>query len=123
VLLEAMAAGTPVLASDLPAFKRVLDDGNYGQLFNTNDSDQLASSLIELLKDKNRRELLTQAGIDRANQFDWTLIVRQILDVYESVKSVEGRNVREDFRGQLYGRLTKTGRLDRRRVKDSFLTE
>ena len=123
VLLEAMATGTPVLASDLPAFKRVLDDGNYGQLFNTNDSDQLASSLIELLKDKNRRELLTQAGIDRANQFDWTLIVRQILDVYESVKSVEGRNVREDFRGQLYGRLTKTGRLDRRRVKDSFLTE
>jgi hypothetical protein len=49
--------------------------------------------------------------------------VRQILDVYESVKSVEGRNVREDFRGQLYGRLTKTGRLDRRRVKNSFLTE
>ena len=51
------------------------------------------------------------------------VIVRQILDVYEAVKSVEGRNVREDFRGQLYGRLTKTGRLDRRRVKNSFLTE
>jgi hypothetical protein len=51
------------------------------------------------------------------------VIVRQILDVYESVKSVEGRNVREDFRGQLYGRLTKTGRLDRRRVKNSLLTE
>ena len=123
VLLEAMASGTPVLASDLPAFKRVLQDGKYGKLFKTNNPNDLAKSLIELMNNKLEREELTAAGLIRAQQFDWSVIVRQILDVYESVKSVEGRNVREDFRGQLYGRLTKTGRLDRRRVKNSLLTE
>ncbi len=123
VLLEAMATGTPVLASDLPAFKRVLDDGKYGKLFKTNNATDLANSLIELIGNKSEREHLRVEGKIRAEQFDWSVIVRQILDVYESVKSVEGRNVREDFRGQLYGRLTKTGRLDRRRVKNSFLTE
>ena len=123
VLLEAMASGTPVLASDLPAFKQVLEDGKYGKLFETNNVNDLATSLIELLGNKSERENLTKQGLTRAKQFDWSVIVRQILDVYEAVKSVEGRNVREDFRGQLYGRLTKTGRLDRRRVKNSFLTE
>jgi phosphatidylinositol alpha-mannosyltransferase len=123
VLLEAMASKTTVLASDLPAFKRVLEEGKYGKLFRTNDSKDLAQSLIELLTDKQLRQDYVQKGIERANQFDWSVIVKQILDVYESVKSVEGRNVREDFRGQLYGRLTKSGRLDRKRVKDSFLTE
>ncbi len=123
VLLEAMASKTTVLASDLPAFKRVLEDGKYGMLFTTNDSNELAKSLIYLLGNKELRQEYVSKGIERANQFDWSVIVKQILDVYESVKSVEGRNVREDFRGQLYGRLTKTGRLDRKRVKDAFLTE
>jgi phosphatidylinositol alpha-mannosyltransferase len=118
-----MAAGAPVLASDLPAFKRVLDDGKFGQLFKTNDSSELSQSLVALIQNKTKRDELSGSGVIRAQQFDWSVIVRQILDVYESVKSVEGRNVREDFRGQLYGRLTKTGRLDRRRVKNSFLTE
>lgn len=123
VLLEAMASKTTVLASDLPAFKRVLGDGKYGKLFRTNDSKDLAVSLIELLTDKQLRDDYVIKGIERANQYDWSVIVKQILDVYESVKSVEGRNVREDFRGQLYGRLTKSGRLDRKRVRDTFLTE
>ena len=118
-----MAAGAPVLASDLPAFKRVLDDGKFGQLFKTNDASDLSQSLVSLIQNKTKRGELSASGVSRAQQFDWSVIVRQILDVYESVKSVEGRNVREDFRGQLYGRLTKTGRLDRRRVKNSFLTE
>jgi phosphatidylinositol alpha-mannosyltransferase len=101
----------------------VLDDGKYGRLFKTNNANDLANSLIELIGNKSERDNFKKEGIIRAQQFDWSVIVRQILDVYESVKSVEGRNVREDFRGQLYGRLTKTGRLDRRRVKNSFLTE
>ncbi len=123
VLLEAMASKTAVLASDLDAFKRVLGDGKYGKLFKTNDSNDLAKSLIELFNNQKKIEDFVQKGFERANQYDWSVIVKQILDVYESVKSVEGRNVREDFRGQLYGRLTKSGRFDRRRVKDAFLTE
>ena len=79
--------------------------------------------MIELFNNQKKIEDFVQKGFERANQYDWSVIVKQILDVYESVKSVEGRNVREDFRGQLYGRLTKSGRFDRRRVKDAFLTE
>jgi phosphatidylinositol alpha-mannosyltransferase len=123
VLLEAMASGTPVLASDLPAFRKVLNEGEFGYLFKTNDEQDLATKLIELLDSAEKRKNFQDKGFIRANQYDWSVIVRQIMDVYDSVKSVEGRIVREDFKGQLYGRLTKTGRLDRIRVKKSILPE
>jgi len=59
VLLEAMATGTPVLASDLPAFRKVLGEGKFGKLFKTNDEKDLAKSLIELLdnKEEQKKEL------------------------------------------------------------------
>ena len=54
VLVEAMAAHTAVVASDIPAFRAVLEDGRAGALFETGNSDSLARTLIDLLTDRDR---------------------------------------------------------------------
>lgn len=89
VLVEAMAAGTPILASDLGAFQRVLDGGRTGlagATFSTGRSEDLADRAVELLTDPDRRRLLGQQGRARAAAFDWEIVAREILAVYETVR-------------------------------------
>ncbi len=89
VLVEAMAAGAPVLASDLAAFQRVLDGGRSGMagaLFANERPDDLAARTIELLHDPARRRALVELGRDRAAVFDWRVVAREILAVYETVE-------------------------------------
>ena len=65
ILLEAMASRTPVVASDLEAFRRVLAGGTAGRLFPTGDAEALAAALREVLDDPDLRARLVEAG-DRA---------------------------------------------------------
>jgi phosphatidylinositol alpha-mannosyltransferase len=107
VLLEAMAAGTPVLASDLEAFSQVLDRGRVGNLVPVGDSDALAQAAVRLLSDQDRRAELAVLGRARAAEFDWSSITQRILSVYETV-AVPGEKVREDDRqgpGMFAGRM------------------
>ncbi len=64
VLVEAMAAGTAVVASDLDAFRRVLVDGTAGRLVPVNDPEGLADGLIEVLEDDVARERFIDAAAD-----------------------------------------------------------
>ena len=106
VLLEAMATGTPVVASNLAAFARVLRDGHAGMMFNNEDSDSLAATVNKLLSDETTQRKLISAGHARAAQFDWSIVAHQIVEVYESVR-VEGTVVEPDLTGQMLGRLGK----------------
>ena len=83
ILLEAMAAGTAVVASDLDAFRRVLGGGKAGQLFAAGDPAALADALGRLLDDPAARGRLTAAGRRAVAPFDWSLVSAQILRVYE----------------------------------------
>ncbi len=85
VLIEAMAAGATVLASDLPAFRRVLAGGACGQLFATGDVDGLASRLTGLLDDPARRAALDEAARADVRRYDWSVVAGRILRVYETV--------------------------------------
>jgi len=85
VLLEAMAVGTPVLASDLEAFRAVLDGGRSGQLFATGDSDDLAREAAVLLDDPDARAALVVLGRATARSYDWSTVARDIVRVYETV--------------------------------------
>jgi phosphatidyl-myo-inositol alpha-mannosyltransferase len=85
VLVEAMSAGTAVLASDLPAFRRVLDDGECGALVTPGDSTALADALTQLLADPPRRALLAERGRAEVTRYGWPVVARQIVDVYETV--------------------------------------
>lgn len=104
VLLEAMACHTPVVASDLPAFVRVLDYGSAGVTFRNEDVEDCARALREVLGDSRRREILSEAGFERVQLFDWSKVATSIIDVYETVSALAGP-VQEDFRSQIVGRL------------------
>ena len=108
VLLEAMASGTAVVASDLEAFRRVLDGGRCGQHFINGDAADLARVIGDLLDDNAERLRLIETGRDRAWLYDWSRVTREIVDVYRSVRS-PGEKVTEDLRGQFVGRLAGLG--------------
>ena len=86
VLVEAMSAGAPVLASDLGAFRRVLSGGDLGALFGVGDSAGLAGQLLQLLDDPSVRQgyaLRAAAGVRR---YDWSMVADEVLAVYETVR-------------------------------------
>lgn len=96
VLLEAMAAGTPIIASDLDAFRRVLEDGRAGDLVPVGDPSALAGALRRLLDDADRRAALRAAGRDVVARYDWRAVAREVVRVYETVTGELGEGVRED---------------------------
>ncbi|MGV9615155.1 glycosyltransferase family 4 protein [Nocardia xishanensis] len=85
ILIEAMAAGTAVVASELDAFRRVLRDGTAGMLVPVGDSARLAAALDTVLTDEVRRESLVRAANQVVGEYDWPVVAEQILRVYETV--------------------------------------
>ena len=104
ILVEAMSAGAPVLASDLDAFAQVLDGGAAGELFPNEDADALAAAAIRLLGDPERRAELRERGSRHVRRFDWSTVGADILAVYETVTAGAGA-VATDDRVGLLGRL------------------
>ncbi|MBF6096959.1 glycosyltransferase family 4 protein [Nocardia cyriacigeorgica] len=85
ILIEAMAAGTAVVASELDAFRRVLRDGTAGLLVPVGDSAALATALDTVLTDEARRTELVRAATQVVGEYDWPVVAEQILRVYETV--------------------------------------
>ncbi|MFE0187485.1 glycosyltransferase family 4 protein [Streptomyces sp. NPDC059008] len=85
ILVEAMSAGAPVLASDLDAFAQVLDQGEAGELFANEDADALAAAAVRLLGDPVRLAELRERGSRHVRRFDWSTVGADILAVYETV--------------------------------------
>jgi phosphatidylinositol alpha-mannosyltransferase len=107
VLVEAMAAGAPVIASDLAAFAAVLDEGRTGVLFETGSEEGLARAVLDLLADPERRERLGRAGLERARIYDWGVVADRIMAVYETV--IAGADGEPDGPApqNLWGRLVR----------------
>jgi phosphatidylinositol alpha-mannosyltransferase len=85
ILLEGMAAGVPVVASDIPGFRTVLDDGVQGVLVRPRHPQALAKAIVGLLCDPERRTQMGQAGRVKAADYDWSRVARRVLDFYERV--------------------------------------
>ena len=96
VLIEAMATGTPVVASDLEAFRRVLDDGDAGVLVPVGDSGALADALADLLHDPVRRAQLSAAGSRVVLAYDWQHVTKQIVEVYKAVAAAAPVELEDD---------------------------
>jgi phosphatidyl-myo-inositol alpha-mannosyltransferase len=91
VLVEAMAAGATVLASDLPAFRRVLGDGRYGVLFRTGDAADLVDEAVALLDDPARRKQLDEDAAVAVRRYDWSSVAGRVVQVYETVAGGQAR--------------------------------
>jgi phosphatidylinositol alpha-mannosyltransferase len=85
VLVEAMATGTAVVASDLDAFRRVLDNGRAGRLVAVDNSAELAAGLIEVLADDAVGSGYIECAIESVQRYDWSVVAKQIMRVYETV--------------------------------------
>ena len=83
ILAEALAGGACVVASDIPAFDDLLGHGEFGALFESESSTELAKVVIDLLRDGAKRKELSARGKERAKLFDWTVVAEQIYSIYE----------------------------------------
>lgn len=84
-LLEAMAAGKPIVAADIPGYRTILEEGREGVFCKPCDPDDLADKVITLLRDRKLREHMGRQGRAKARQHDWPIITRQVLDFYTEV--------------------------------------
>jgi phosphatidylinositol alpha-mannosyltransferase len=95
ILLEAMAAGAPIVASNLDAFARVLDDGALGRLAGVNDPAAFAGGCIELLDSAERRDQLRSAARLAVARYDWSVVAGEVIRVYETAISASTGRVDE----------------------------
>jgi phosphatidylinositol alpha-mannosyltransferase len=91
VLIEAMAAGAPIVASDLDAFRLVLRGGRAGELFPSGDPAALAAAAGRLLDDPALRQRLSAAATDAVRAYDWPMVARDVVKVYEAVVPAAGK--------------------------------
>ncbi|MBP3087728.1 glycosyltransferase family 1 protein [Corynebacterium sp. sy017] len=99
VLVEAMAAGCAVVASDLEAFAAVCNakaKQPAGILFENENSSELAQKLALLIDDESLRQRYITAGLERARIYDWDNVVEKVLRVYETVTVSDTRYVGYD---------------------------
>ena len=82
VLLEAMAAGIPIVASDIAGYRSVLTDGVEGRLVPPNDEKAIADATIRLLQEPETRTAMKARGRATAAGYDWPIIAQNVLDYY-----------------------------------------
>lgn len=87
-ILEAMACGTPVIASNASSLPEV--SGEAALQLSPFDGDAWAGELLSLVKDEHRQRRLSEAGLARARRFSWRNAARQLLEVYDQLLSAEG---------------------------------
>jgi len=104
ILAEALAGGACVVASDIPAFDSLLGAGEFGALFESENSTDLAKVIIDLLRDENKRKELAIAGKKHAQVFDWDVVAEQIFSIYE-MAIVGGKGVSLSSDGRAWGRF------------------
>jgi len=85
VALEAMACGTPVIASDVGGLGFLVQDGETGYTLPDGEPDQLCEKLSLLLEDRALRERMGRRAAEVAQSYDWAKIAKQILNVYEEL--------------------------------------
>jgi phosphatidylinositol alpha-mannosyltransferase len=86
VLLEAMAAGVPIVASDIHGFKRVVERNVQGLLVEPRNPRALAAALYSLARDPDLRHEMGDAGRARAPEFSWDRVTERIVDYYYEVR-------------------------------------
>ena len=82
VLLEAMSIGKPIIASAIDGFTSVLTDGVEGIAVPPRNVEKLAEAIFKLVKDEKLRQDMGARGKPKAEQYDWSILAKRVLDFY-----------------------------------------
>jgi phosphatidylinositol alpha-mannosyltransferase len=94
VLLEAMATSKPVVASDIPGYRTILEDGKQGYLAPPRDYEAIAQSIVKILRDPQLAKKMGEEGRKKALKYSWENIAQQVEAYYEELLSHHHRNSR-----------------------------
>jgi glycosyltransferase involved in cell wall biosynthesis len=93
VILEAMYAGLPIVATKVGGIPELVADGVHGYLVESSRPAQLAEKLVSLLRDDVARAQIRERNVRLARRFTWRAAAEQTLRLYESLVSIDGRSV------------------------------
>jgi phosphatidylinositol alpha-mannosyltransferase len=105
VLLEAMAAGRPIVASRIPGYQEVLANDVEGILVEPKNHGELATALARLLANPTERRRMGNAGLRKARRYRWDKIAEQVLEFYEVV--LARRQEQQELSPQRFRRMRR----------------
>lgn len=105
ILLEALAAGAPVVASDLDAFVQVIGDTTSSRLSAVGDAAALAASIVATVTSPDSRRSARVEGPRRAAEFDWSTVTDQVLGVYDAALAARTQAVPTSWVSRVRRRL------------------
>ncbi len=91
VLLEAMAVGKPIVASNISGYASVLTHGEEGLLTPPKNVPALSHALLSLINDREIRQRMGEKGIITAAQYSWDNVARRVLDYYRQTIASSGK--------------------------------
>jgi glycosyltransferase involved in cell wall biosynthesis len=84
-LLEAMACGTCILASNIEGISEIVENNKNGLLVEPNNSDELLNKILDLLPKKEKRLMMANEGLEIVKKYDWKRVGNLYLNFYESL--------------------------------------
>lgn len=120
VLLEAMAVGKPIVASNIDGYASILSHGAEGLLVPPKDEKSLAQALTSLLNDEKLRRKMGAKGILKAKEYDWKNVAQRVEALYSKVLSEPRkrgtfslrRMIVEDLRKLFSGKMRANAKTD-----------
>ena len=86
VLLEALASGLPVVATEVPGYMSVLESGRDSVTVQPNNWRELAASLVILARDADLRRRLSDYALQKARRYSWDLVASEVVEVYQEAR-------------------------------------
>ena len=86
VLLEALASGLPVVATEVPGYMSVLESGRDSVTVQPNNWRELAASLVILARDAELRRRLSDYALQKARRYSWDLVASEVVEVYQEAR-------------------------------------
>jgi glycosyltransferase involved in cell wall biosynthesis len=83
VILEAMASGVPMIASDIPSFREIISNGIDGRTFKSQDVEALSKEVIALYRDPHLMREITHNALEKVKEYSWEKIAEKYISLYK----------------------------------------